>query len=1025
MNNPSKEQRLAIEAHGSNVLVNAGAGSGKTSVLSEHVLYLIKNHGYRITDFLIVTFTKAAAFEMKKRIKELLLENKNIIDDKEISDVDFAHITTIDAFNLYLAKKYHNYIGIDDIDIIEDSILKLYEKRYIQEELDDLYKTNNQILSDFIELFCKKNDNLIYEIISKIINFCDISLKSEGFFIRFNNIDFINNCYLDICDTTFEYIKNKYEDLKSVLNKLSSYPDNVYDDYLKCFNSINITSFDNFIYNIKDIKSPRIKGGELKEDEYYFSLHYEFQGKLNNLKKTYKIFSLSNKEKELITSNYDFTKLLINIAKSVIAKIEEFKKIHNCYTYNDIAKFVIRILDNKKANKLIKEEFKYIMIDEYQDTSDIQEEIIKRLENNNTFMVGDVKQSIYKFRNANCEIFLDKYKQYKTTGSGTSIDMTLNFRSREELLKDVNNIFNKLMDKNNNIIDYQDGHISYYGNKKYDNKQKGYTYGLSALVYEKEKESKDNYEKEIRFIASDIKQKLKDNLQIYDLKSNCFRNAVFSDFAILIDRGSRVDVIEKIFDEYKLPYYKNLDDDLSENDVFAIIKNLLILIYQSATSNTDDKTFKHAFVSIARSYLFEYSDEKIYYLIKDNTYLKNPIILKINQLSKNIDCLSLYETTTMLINEFDLLNKLNLVGDFQSAHATINMILDKIKVLDNFSYDLNELIQFFDDLKQEQISLRGSDIKLDDNVITITNYHKCKGLEYTICYYPFLFVGFNRSDIYSMNFSKDYGYVSNNYFDTKKSLLLRHVKDVEIQKDFEEKLRLLYVAITRAKEMAILVLQIPDKIKEDVTKSICFSDMLYYVYDLIKNKKEVSEEDIENIQLKTSQIKENKQFTLYDPIKIKSKQINISHASKDITSDIDEEKLLFGDRLHHILQAVDLHTKDTSFIKDAKIKSIIDKVLDNELFDNLNNCKILKEFSFNDKINNINGIIDCMIIKDDEVIIIDYKTRQINDEAYKKQLNIYASYVKQLTNKKIKLYLLSIIDNRFKEVEVGDKTISV
>ena len=291
--------------------------------------------------------------------------------------------------------------------------------------------------------------------------------------------------------------------------------------------------------------------------------------------------------------------------------------------------------------------------------------------------------------------------------------------------------------------------------------------------------------------------------------------------------------------------------------------------------------------------------------------------------------------------------------------------------------------------------------------------------QYTICYYPFLNKRFNFPlNQKSVDISVDFGLVTNNYLNlypyNDKTMLLNLYKMNEKSLEIDEKLRLLYVALTRAKEMAILILPSDNNKFIDSVKSCNnFADMINkFTLDDIK---QVNFDNVDDIELKDEIIDGDKEFKLITPKKITSNKINETRASKKLKDSVSEEKLLLGDKLHHILQNTDFVSKDTSFVTNENHKRIIDNVLKNDIFNNLDNATILKEFPFNDEINHLNGIIDCLILKDDEVIIIDYKTKQIDDELYDKQLNSYGNYIKQLTNKNIKLYLLSIIDNKLKE----------
>ena len=270
--------------------------------------------------------------------------------------------------------------------------------------------------------------------------------------------------------------------------------------------------------------------------------------------------------------------------------------------------------------------------------------------------------------------------------------------------------------------------------------------------------------------------------------------------------------------------------------------------------------------------------------------------------------------------------------------------------------------------------------------------------------------------------SKDYGLVCNNYekgYNVNSFFKQLHIDNLK-QADFEEKLRLLYVALTRAKEMIYIVLPLKEKDKipiKSINDSNNFKKILLSVYQNFKNinADNLLEEEIKFENLSSEEKDLN--FGILDCKQIEYTKISKVRASKETSYDIDENLLIFGNRLHHLLQLTDFEKKDTSFIRDNKLKTYIDNVLKQEIFSNLEKSTILKEYEFYDEINHVNGIIDCLIIKEHEILIVDYKTKQIDDELYNVQLQTYKNFIKQLTNKNIRLYLLSIIDNKIKEVK--------
>ena len=255
MMNPSKEQLQAIQSHHENVLVNAGAGSGKTWVLGEHVLYLMKYYNYHILDFLIVTFTNAAANEMKTRIKNMISNDDSLIHYAD--NVEFAHIQTFDAFNLFLVKKFHDFVQLqDEIDIQDKSIFNIEIEKYINEELDKYYESDNSLLHEIINIFCDKDDQKIHMIISDIINYYDSCIDGDtalnNLLINPYNYDFINKAI----GNYFSNIKLQFAEIFNKIALFSPYKD-IYEFYLNQYNCLDFSSYDNFLSSIKEVNFPK------------------------------------------------------------------------------------------------------------------------------------------------------------------------------------------------------------------------------------------------------------------------------------------------------------------------------------------------------------------------------------------------------------------------------------------------------------------------------------------------------------------------------------------------------------------------------------------------------------------------------------------------------------------------------------------------------------------------------------------------------------------------------------------------
>lgn len=481
----TNSQNEAINKRGTNIIVSAGAGSGKTAVLKERVGKLVEDKVVEdIDDLLVLTFTKAAAAEMKERIKKRIKESNNLrLNDPNrqrelLNKIETCQITTFDAFALYIVKKYHYLLGMSkDVNIIDENIFEIKKTEYIKQVLQKYYEDKEPRLKYIISNFTNyKNDQIIIDWVNIIESYFDKSYKKDQMIDDYKS-------YLDelFSQSNFEELFQKYElyvlEKKKVIN-------NLYNQLSECMVSQKYNEIAN-----KDVK---IFLQSNTYEEVHKNVNYDLPGRTGS-KKAYadgmqekakivydKIKHNKDKlelaaffTKEELEQQYynsrDIAEFLFEIVKKVNDKIRQYKEENDLYTYSDIARKAIEVVEN---NPVIRDELKYkykeILIDEYQDTNDVQEHFISLIENKNVYVVGDIKQAIYRFRNAKPEIFSEKYKNYSNNNGGISIDLLENFRSRKEIVNTVNMIFNPIMDINIGGEDYKNhqminGNLNYTG----------------------------------------------------------------------------------------------------------------------------------------------------------------------------------------------------------------------------------------------------------------------------------------------------------------------------------------------------------------------------------------------------------------------------------------------------------------------------------------------------------------------------------------------------------------------------------
>ncbi|MCF7626063.1 UvrD-helicase domain-containing protein [Holdemanella sp. SCCA2] len=1034
----TKEQEEAIVKSGSNIIVSAGAGSGKTAVLSERVINKIQN-GIHVNELLILTFTRAAADEMKDRIRKKIGKIPEFKD--ELTLLSSAYITTFDSFALSVVKKYHYLLNISsNIAITDESIVKLEQKKILDNIFEELYKEKNENFINLIKKYCVKNDKSLK---TNILSLCN---KISDYIDRDEFIDnVINNFYEEsnvnnLLTKYKEFINDKKKEIMLELDNMNTYFDYDYCMELQnsCLGLLNADIDELHLYeSVKLPSAPRGSEEEAKEVKANLKklvddlISYGNYGTLEDIKNDI----LSSKE-TVIT--------ILEIVKSYLNEVEKYKKENNIYTFSDISRLSIKILkENESVRNELKYSFKEIMIDEYQDTNDVQDIFISMIANDNVYMVGDIKQSIYRFRGSNPNIFKEKYSNYSNNIGGYKIDLIKNFRSRFEVLDNINKVFDLIMDSSLGSAEYKETHEMVYGNTAYDTeKMNDFDYDFEVLEYMNNKKETgfDNSEVEIFMIAKDIKDKMKNKLKVFDKETSKLRDATYNDFVIILDRSKYFDSFKKIFEYLDIPLTILKDGKLNASTDIYLIKNIVDLIIHINDNNLNED-FKYDFVSIARSFLYEYTDENIFDIINSKNYKETTIYKDFSSI-ENINIKTSNEIFNDILDITDFYNKLYKIGDYENTNVRLETISKLSSSLSNLGLSIIDFRDYLNDIIENNEDIKYTTFSSNSDSVKILTIHKSKGLEYPVCYFADLDHEFNTSELKDKFIcDKNYGLiVPSNMEDITTSVIKELYKKDFIKEEISEKIRLFYVALTRAREKMIIVL--PEKETKKLEKNengvieeirrLSFSklsDFMYGVKDYLD--KYFKTIDITKLGL-TKDYQYNKTINIKDNTNIKDdinvEEINIKndiaeekHFSKEtnVLSTKEEIKMMkYGTRIHEYLELIDYKNPNLSLIKDTFIKDKIEKFLNNDLLKNIKDSNIYHEYEFYYEKDNINyhGIIDLMLEYDEHIDIIDFKLKSITDDNYKSQLYGYKNYIENITNKKVNTYLYSILNEKIESI---------
>ncbi len=952
------EQNLALDNPiNIDLQVSAGAGSGKTKTLSEKVMLLIEQ-GLKPSELLVLTFTNNAAHEMKERIIQKFEGNKDIA-----YELASAHIQTFDSFSQYLVSRYSGELKVaEQLSIIDKNVQNTKIKEFVDQIFDEYYSDNekNKAFLRTLLKFNLRDDEIskavvidIVDHISKLplneqdkfLNHYDETFLSREFFDS-NVNDLVKSAKTIIKDKIFyAYFKEKYQDaidsadyltLKSIFSNPNNFNFDIdklmfldteladplyhaYLDLLKLDGKAFIDKAKTFINDNNDLFTKKRN----------VSVSYKtLKSLINTTKKNDLSFitdikDLDEEYKKLIHFKDDIH-LYLDIVKEVFRRLNEYKKITNCFTFGDISNMALSLMIDPQYEDIaeeIRSRFKFIMVDEYQDTNDLQEAFINSLlktnkkgERSHLFCVGDAKQSIYAFRDSNVALFTNRQKQYESISNDVAraIPMNKNYRSGKKLLDDINHIFNFYMTIDNGGIAYHklseslqyDSVINLY-REPYDNFGVHRITSLSSI--NNDNAPYGSKEWEARAIAANIKDKIDNGFLISERSKNgnIIRKCDYKDFCILVGVKEGVDLYQKVFQEYGIPLNCKIEKDLNESDPITVIKSLIGMMQYIALDKQSDPLFAHMFASVARSYIFEYDDQTIFDLLNDPSHEyvvlnHDPIVLQIMDFMNKYQKSSFGQIFIELLIEFKVVEKLYKIGDVDNSISKIESLYLMAISQQKAGEGMNEFIALMDNIKKYKTELSSESLYQVDNAVDMMTIHGSKGLERKIVYMPCSYNYITKGKSGSQPdyaFSRKYGILLPYYnyqFDncpieevdkSFPTLSINHLMVAQLNEEakvkIDEHVRLFYVALTRAENAVYIVGDLP-KISDSEIESQKKKDrpygMLchmpyYFLLDDIYIKEKISQGIVDK--------------TTYDLYLQRIK--DIKHIKRDLTNDdLDE-----------------------------------------------------------------------------------------------------------------------------------------
>ncbi len=1033
-------QEKAIHTNGTNILVSASAGSGKTGVLKERVIQKLKD-GIDIDQLIVLTFTEAAASEMKSRIvKEIYKENLT----SQIEKIDNAIISTFDAFTLRLVKEYHYLLGLEsDIDIADAIIVKARKKAIIEEVIKKYYLRNESDFNTVVKRYFSGSDKWLYD---TVYDLGEALRKTPDFIELLENYDeiYLTDSFID--NRVKEYILSLQEKILQLYDDFNSrYLDNaasILSDYRDYYEEV-----DRYLSYLKVQKDPK------KLFAYLKTSALPAKPRKSECEKPEIVTLIENIKKEftaLFVEDYnDFSlnfqrsvpavSLIKKIVEEYLREYETSKFREKLFSFEDIMYLAIKLFkDFKDVRTKFKENIKEILVDEYQDTNDLQDEFISLLANDNVFMVGDVKQSIYRFRDANPKNFMRIYEDYSRNNGGISIFLQENFRSNKFVLSSINRIFTKVMTKNKGGVDYQKEQVlisGFAGDFPLHEKD-----ALDIRLYELEKVA-ENYpnlkkpEIEAHLLAQDILEKFKGKNLIYDMNAKVKRELKFSDFTILVAHKGDFLKTAQIISEYNIPIDIYDDEPFTSSDEINFLFQYLQLINCFKDKDSFKSDFKTSLYAVARSFVYKIKDQEIakFFInercddVKDLDKLNAYPSLKqiyddINFTILNCGDLPIYNLVGTIYDKTHIYRKIADLDNPQNKEEKLDFFLMKVKSFKGYTFkDLIQYIKLVID--SEDLDIQYSQEKKSVNAVKLMSMHKSKGLQFPVVYLIGLYKKFvNKENKSPFIFNKDYGIMTKSYEEGfYPNFLQRLFFSTVDRENLSERIRLLYVAMTRAINRLVLISDYDEKlIEKNKNDFSSFKDIIYRTqgisYDLVKelviDEKTVHQPVLDNGE-------ELLRFDSFDFDQEKLEEISYSKKMTGLIEDEVKSAVELGIKYHAFLEKIDYHNLQESIVDfPDNLKKAIEHLFDSKFMKELKNPEFYQEYEFYQESDELtfNGVIDLLIIDDKKVVCLDFKLKNIDDPAYEKQLRGYYNYLHDKLHKPIKLFLYSLLDCSLKEI---------
>ena len=848
----TENQQSAIYTKNTDILVAAAAGSGKTAVLVERIIQNILakmngDDGIEIDELLVATFTNASARDMKDKIERALrerlassedVETRNYLNE-QLLKMNKAHISTLHSFCLYLIQNHYQLIGLTPnvrtVDTIEGELLL---EQVIKTTIERKLKSDEAAFTSLTRVFLGNNDiNSLMEIVKSAYRNAIANSDVDAFLNNMKD-EYIDDTFLDDLNTRYyKHLDDIVSAMASSLQRINEHFDHpsVAEDYEqhekhRIFNNVKkkIGKMNDELTLIKaELQDENLKTKRLTEFSAADLSNFESYIDMMNPSKSI-IISTANLYTKLLST---FTSSFIQSRNDYRDDLRQMNPMRNAFIdlvitvkdefikqkrrmgvidFNDYEHLALEILTHNDVREMYQNKFKEIMIDEYQDTNPAQEAIIARMKspsnNNYLFMVGDVKQSIYKFRQADPTIFIDKFKRYQSTDDGTLITLNNNFRSSYGVINLTNRVFERIMDES-------------VGDVTYDETQ--------ALIYSKNSDSNSEDHAFIEnYTQTDEIPNFKEHYVVERIKMLRESGEKYKDIVLLTRAKTHHIELQQLLRKYDIPSHIESDKGYFESTEIRTIKSILHVI--------DNPLQDDHLVGVMRLPYFDFdvneiskiraSSEHMYLYEALSEYKNNfddalanriaQFISRVEYFRTESQYLSVHELIELVYREIRLIEFFSAMYNGEVRKANLHQFQHQARLFEARRHiTLFEFLSYINELLDEDKDMGETSILTEsDDVVRIMTIHKSKGLEFKNVIYYHL-----EKDIVNPQRSEPSIHLHNTYglavktFDAEDNTMLRNMHSVLLadtmkEELYSEEIRLMYVAFTRAEERLILPL---------------------------------------------------------------------------------------------------------------------------------------------------------------------------------------------------------------------------